>query len=90
MARAKNAAASPLWGGLGVAFLLIGWEAGHRVWGSLVLPGLGETAAALWQMIAAGKVGPALLRTAADAGTGWLAAPRWRRGRHGCHKLHRQ
>ena len=68
------ARAHPIWGGLGIALLLIGWEAGHRAWGSLVLPGLGETAAALGQMIAAGKVGPALLRTAAHAGMGWLIA----------------
>lgn len=64
----------PAWPfGLAGLLLLLGlWEWGHRVYGSLVLPGLGETATTLWRMIAAGVVGPALALTAANAVTGWL------------------
>lgn len=72
MVRAGGRRAHPLWGGLGIALLLIGWEAGHRLYGPLVLPGLWETAIALRRMIAAGEVGPALMRTAGNAGTGWV------------------
>lgn len=55
-----------------MALLLALWEAGHRAYGSLVLPGLGETVAALSRMIRDGEVGPALIATARNAGTGWL------------------
>ncbi len=57
---------------MGLLLLLGLWEWGHRAYGSLVLPGLGETAAALWRMVEAGIVGPALAATAANAATGWL------------------
>ncbi len=57
---------------MGLLILLGLWEWGHRVYGSLVLPGLDETAAALWRMVEAGIVGPALALTAANSITGWL------------------
>ena len=58
---------------LGIALLLGLWQWGHLAWGSLVLPGLGETMAALLRMTRAGAVGPALAATALHAGAGWLA-----------------
>ncbi len=57
---------------LGLLVLLALWEWGHRAYGSLVLPSLADTAAALWRMVKEGIVGPALAQTAANAGTGWL------------------
>jgi NitT/TauT family transport system permease protein len=65
--------ASRLWGLVGIALLLAAWEAGHRAHGGLVLPGVAETAGVLWQMVGAGKVGPALSETAAHAILGWIA-----------------
>ena len=57
---------------LGIACLLLLWEIGHRAYGVLVLPGLGDTALTLWGMIKAGIVGPALAQTASNAISGWL------------------
>lgn len=57
---------------MGLLLLLALWEWGHRAYGSLVLPGLSETAATLWRMVEAGIVGPALAQTAENAATGWL------------------
>jgi NitT/TauT family transport system permease protein len=62
---------SSLWGFLGIALLLALWEWGHRVYGPLILPGLDDTAAILWQMIRDGRVWPALAETAGHAGLGW-------------------
>ena len=59
-------------GAAGLLLLLGAWEWGHRAYGSLVLPGLGETAATLWRMVEGGIVGPALALTAGNAATGWL------------------
>ena len=70
-ARKRQRTAWPF-GLVGVLALLGLWEWGHRVYGSLVLPGLDETAAALWRMVEAGIVGPALALTAANSITGWL------------------
>lgn len=61
-----------LYGFLGILLLLGLWELGHRAYGPLILPGLGDTAAALWRLIRAGAVGPALAATALHAGIGWL------------------
>ncbi len=70
-ARRRQQAAWPF--GLAGLLLLLGlWEWGHRVYGSLVLPGLDETATTLWHMAEAGIVGPALALTAGDAVTGWI------------------
>jgi NitT/TauT family transport system permease protein len=71
MARKRQRAAWPF--GLAGLLLLLGlWEWGHRAYGSLVLPGLDDTAAALRQMVEGGIVGPALTLTAANSVTGWL------------------
>ena len=69
--RNRQRAAWPF-GLAGLLLLLALWEWGHRTYGSLVLPGLDETAATLWRMVQAGIVGPALAQTAANAVTGWL------------------
>ncbi len=62
-----------VWGLLGIGLLLVLWQFAHRAYGSLVLPGLGETAAALLAMVKAGFVGPALAETAGHASLGWVA-----------------
>ncbi|MCB6176770.1 ABC transporter permease subunit [Rhodobacter sp. Har01] len=72
MAR-KTPRVSRAYGLVGIALLLALWQAGHRAYGPLVLPGLDETAATLLRMIGDGTVGPALARTATNAGLGWLA-----------------
>ncbi|TCO74173.1 ABC transporter permease [Rhodovulum euryhalinum] len=64
---------SRLWSLSGIALLLLLWEAGHRAYGPLVLPGLDDTAVALWRMLREGAVGPELARTAGHAGLGWVA-----------------
>ena len=56
----------------GLLLLLGAWEWGHLAYGSLVLPGLDETAATLWRMVIGGIVGPALALTAANSATGWI------------------
>lgn len=63
-----------LWSVAGIALLLALWEAGHRAYGPLVLPGLDDTAATLWHLIRDGAVGPALAQTAGHAAVGWIAA----------------
>ncbi|ARE41985.1 Hydroxymethylpyrimidine ABC transporter, transmembrane component [Rhodovulum sp. P5] len=69
----KKPRISRLWGGVGIALLLILWEWGHRAYGALVLPGLAETAATLWRLIVDGVVAPALMETAGHASLGWAA-----------------
>ena len=59
---------------LGLLLLLLLWELGHRVYGPLVMPSLGETARTLGRMVRADEIGPALVLTAVHAGTGWLIA----------------
>lgn len=61
-----------LFGLIGVLLLLGGWEWGHLTYGSLVLPGLLETAETLVRLTREGVVGSALAQTAVNAGTGWL------------------
>lgn len=56
----------------GILVLLALWQAGHMVYGPLVLPGLGETAATLWRLAREGAIVPALLATALHALAGWL------------------
>jgi NitT/TauT family transport system permease protein len=73
MAR-KAKPVSRLWGVAGLLALAVLWEAGHRAYGALILPGLGQTAAAIVQLVEQGRVLPALVQTAAHAGLGWLAA----------------
>ena len=68
----KPRQAAWLYGLLGFALLLAAWEWGHQVYGSLVLPSLGETATTLVAMLRAGKIGPALAETAGNAAMGWL------------------
>lgn len=63
---------SRLWSLVGIGLLLGLWEWGHRTYGALVLPGLGDTFAALVQMVRTGLVGPALAQTAGHAVAGWL------------------
>ncbi|MFZ5736152.1 MAG: ABC transporter permease [Pseudomonadota bacterium] len=70
--RRGNKRISWAWSLVGIALLLVLWQAGHRLYGPLVLPGLGDTALTLWRMIRAGQVGPALLETAGNAGVGWI------------------
>ncbi|MCO8144678.1 ABC transporter permease subunit [Rhodovulum tesquicola] len=70
---ARKRPPSRLWSLAGLALLLVLWEAGHRIWGPLVLPGLAETGVTLWRMIAEGMVAPALAQTAGNAGMGWAA-----------------
>ncbi|NVO13544.1 MAG: ABC transporter permease subunit [Rhodoplanes sp.] len=53
--------------------LIVLWEIGHAVYGSLLLPSPRETAAALWQMTRDGKVLPAVIETGRDALSGFLA-----------------
>ncbi|TCP21421.1 ABC transporter permease [Rhodovulum adriaticum] len=60
-----------LWGLVSIGLLLGLWEWGHRAWGPLVLPGIGDTAGALWRMIRDGTAGPALIGTAGHAAAGW-------------------
>ncbi|WP_242500417.1 ABC transporter permease [Tropicimonas sp. IMCC6043] len=61
-----------VYGAIGILALLALWEAGHRAYGAIVLPGLDETARTLWRLLRDGTVGPALAATAAHAGAGWL------------------
>lgn len=61
-----------LFGALGLALLLIGWEWGHSAYGSLVLPSLAETGTTFWSMLVGGKIVPALLQTAGNAALGWV------------------
>ncbi|MBB4304592.1 NitT/TauT family transport system permease protein [Rhodobium orientis] len=68
----RRGARPVLFAALGIALLLVLWQAGHLAYGSLVLPGLGETIAALWRMTLAGEVGPALAATAFHAAGGWV------------------
>jgi NitT/TauT family transport system permease protein len=63
---------SRIWGFVGLAALLAGWEWGHHAYGSLVLPSLLETAAALLRLTRDGVIGPALAQTAGNAGLGWI------------------
>ncbi len=58
-------------GTLGVGGLLLLWELGHRLYGSLVLPGLDDTVAALLRLHRQGQIWPALAQTAWHAGLGW-------------------
>ncbi|MBU1174452.1 MAG: ABC transporter permease subunit [Alphaproteobacteria bacterium] len=69
--QAEGKTASWLYGLAGLAFLLIGWEWGHRAYGALVLPGLAETLATLWAMLVGGRIVPALIETAGNAAMGW-------------------
>ena len=55
----------------GVGLLLALWQVGHMVYGSLVLPGVGETFLSLWRMVGEGEIGSALQITALNALTGW-------------------
>ena len=64
---------SRLWSLAGIGLLLALWEAGHRAYGPIVLPGLDDTAVALLAMLRDGSVGPALAETAGHALAGWLA-----------------
>lgn len=68
----KKQSAAWAFGLVGVLLLLGLWEWGHRAYGSLVLPGLAETATTFVRMLEAGKIGPALAATASNAVTGWL------------------
>ncbi len=56
----------------GIGLLLALWQLGHLAYGSLVLPGLGETLAALAGLIGRGEVASALKATAFNALAGWL------------------
>ncbi|WP_068119012.1 ABC transporter permease [Tropicimonas marinistellae] len=63
-----------LYGAVGVLVLLGLWEAGHRAYGDLVLPGLDATAATLLLLARSGELAPAVFATAAHAFSGWLIA----------------
>ena len=54
---------SRLWSLAGIGLLLALWEAGHRAYGPIVLPGLDDTLVALLAMLRDGTVGPALAET---------------------------
>jgi NitT/TauT family transport system permease protein len=73
MAR-KGRPVSRFWGVAGLLALAVLWEAGHRAYGALILPGLDQTAAALLRLSEEGRLVPALALTATHAGLGWLAA----------------
>ena len=68
----KRLKAAWAYGPIGVALLLALWEWGHLTYGSLVLPGLAETAVTLLTMFQDGKIGPALAMTAGNSAMGWL------------------
>lgn len=53
--------------------LLALWQCGHLAYGSLVLPGLDETAATLARLARDGVIAPALAQTASNAVLGWIA-----------------
>ena len=55
----------------GVVFLLGLWQLGHHIYGSLVLPGVGETFVTLGQMIRSGDVSDAIVATAFNSLVGW-------------------
>jgi NitT/TauT family transport system permease protein len=55
----------------GVGLMLVLWQAGHVAYGSLVLPGVGETLFTLQRLIGSGEVGDALQATAFNALFGW-------------------
>ncbi len=59
------------WGLVGLGLLAGLWQLGHARYGALILPGIDETAATLWQMTASGLVAPALAATAGHALAGW-------------------
>ena len=56
---------------VGVLVMLALWQIGHDVYGSLVLPGVGETFVMLGRMIGSGDVVAALKATAFNALAGW-------------------
>ncbi|MDV7143185.1 ABC transporter permease subunit [Tropicimonas sp. TH_r6] len=71
MSRGKVRFSGLLFGALGIGALLLLWELGHRRYGSLVLPGLDDTFAALLRLTRQGLVGPALSTTTFHASLGW-------------------
>nr|WP_319514211.1 ABC transporter permease subunit [uncultured Cohaesibacter sp.] len=56
---------------VGVGGMLALWQVGHVAYGSLVLPGVGETFVMLGRMIRAGEVVTAVQATAFNALAGW-------------------
>ncbi|MBS1181743.1 MAG: binding-protein-dependent transport system inner rane component [Proteobacteria bacterium] len=70
----RLAAGERRWAVLGIAIIVALWEAGHRAYGDFVLPSPLATLAALGRLAADGALGPAILTTARDACSGFLAA----------------
>ena len=62
------------WAMLGLATVIVFWEIGHRVYGDFVLPSPLATLFALGRLGAGGDLWPAVVTTARDALSGFLAA----------------
>lgn len=62
------------WSAIGIGAMVVLWEVGHLVYGSLVLPSPAETVAALAGLIAAGSLLPAVAATMRDAVSGFTVA----------------
>jgi len=62
------------WAALGLAVVVALWEVGHRIYGDFVLPSPLSTLAALGRIAASGDLWPAVVTTARDALSGFLAA----------------
>jgi len=62
------------WAMLGIAIVVALWEIGHRAYGDFVLPSPLATLVSLGRLAAGGELGPAVMTTARDALSGFLAA----------------